>query len=200
MNAPATDQQFSALLTRARTGDTEALGELVRTYESEVRIVARVLLGPALRPHLDSLDLIQSVHRSLMAGLRQEKFDISTPENLVALALTMVRRKVARKWRQVQRQVRLSSGPGGADNLVNTLAGLASREVDPANAAEINDAVHRLCADLSEPDRCLMQMRLNGYSTAQAARELGADADIVRVQLSRLRQRLRRAGILSEWL
>jgi RNA polymerase sigma-70 factor (ECF subfamily) len=152
MNASATDQHFSALLARARTGDAEALGELVRTYESEVRIVARVLLGPALRPHLDSLDLIQSVHRSLMAGLRQEKFDISTPENLVALALTMVRRKVARKWRQVQRQQRLSTGPGGADDLVNMLAGLSSREVDPANAAEINDAVQRLCADLSEPD------------------------------------------------
>jgi RNA polymerase sigma-70 factor (ECF subfamily) len=45
-----------------------------------------------------------------------------------------------------------------------------------------------------------MQMRLNGYSTAEAARELGADPDIVRVQLSRLRQRLHRAGILSEWL
>jgi RNA polymerase sigma-70 factor (ECF subfamily) len=200
MNAPATDQQFSALLTRARTGDTEALGVLVRTYESEVRIVARVLLGPALRPHLDSLDLIQSVHRSLMAGLRQEKFDISTPENLVALALTMVRRKVARKWRQVQRQERLSRGPAGADELVATLTNLTSREGDPAGAAEINDALRRVCNDLTPADRQLMELRLAGCTTAEAARELGADPDVLRAHLSRLRQHLRTAGILSEWI
>src|SRR5688572_13426990 len=86
-----TARRFPELLARARAGDAEALTELVRTYESEVRVYARVLLGPALRPHLDSLDVVQSVHRSLMFGLRQGKFDLSTPQNLIAFALTMVR-------------------------------------------------------------------------------------------------------------
>ena len=60
------------------------LAALVQSYESKVRLVARVLLGPALRPYLDSVDLVQSVHRSLMLGLRQDKFDISSPEKLMA--------------------------------------------------------------------------------------------------------------------
>src|SRR5262245_14022118 len=171
MNLQATDQHFSALLIEARAGDARALSELVQTYESEVRIVAHVLLGPALRPHLDSLDLVQSVHRSLMAGLRQEKFDISTPENLIALALTMVRRKVARKWRQVQRQERLRRGPAGDDDLFTTLASLTSREGDPAGAAEVNDALQRVCHNLTASDRRLMELRLAGYTTAEAARE-----------------------------
>lgn len=200
MNDPASDQLFSALFARARAGDAEALSELVRTYESEVRIVAHVLLGPALRPHLDSLDLVQSVHRSLMAGLRHEKFDISTPENLVALALTIVRRKVAKKWRQVQRQERLTRGPAGDDDLFTTLASLTSREGDPAGAAEVNDALRRVCNDLTPADRRLMELRLAGYTTAEAARELGTDPDVLRAHLSRLRQHLRTAGILSEWM
>ena len=66
----------------------------MRQYEPEVRIVARVLLGPALRPHLDSIDLVQSVHRSLLVGLRQNKLEIGGLEQLIGLVLTMLRRKV----------------------------------------------------------------------------------------------------------
>src|SRR5689334_16793890 len=91
---PDTADDFAALLARARRGDREALEQLARQYEPKLRLVARVLLGPALRPYLDSLDLVQSVHKSLLVGLRQDKFAINTPENLLALALTLVRRKV----------------------------------------------------------------------------------------------------------
>src|SRR5207302_3303979 len=102
---------FASVLARARGGDRAALGQLAREYEPKLRLVARVLLGPALRPYLDSVDLVQSVHRSLLLGLRDQKFDISSPENLLGLALTMVRRKVARHWRHLQRQRRLETGP-----------------------------------------------------------------------------------------
>src|SRR5436853_3971640 len=95
---------FVTLLAQARGGDQQALQQLVHQYEPKVRLVARVLLGPALRPYLDSVDLVQSVHKSLMLGLRDDKYELSTPENLLALALTLVRRKVARQWRRHRRQ------------------------------------------------------------------------------------------------
>src|SRR5262245_12741157 len=91
---------FAVLLSRARWGDAEAVSELCRQYEPRLRVVARVLLGPALRPVLDSMDLVQSVHRSLLVGIREDKFTIATLENLIALALTLLRRKVARQWRR----------------------------------------------------------------------------------------------------
>ena len=55
---PDATTEFTALLTRARGGDQDALAELVREYEAKVRVVAHVLLGPALRPYLDSIDLV----------------------------------------------------------------------------------------------------------------------------------------------
>src|SRR5260221_2454936 len=100
---------FSVLLQKARDGDAAALDQLARTYESDLRIAARVHLGPALRPYLDSIDLVQSVHRSLIRGLRNDKFDLDNSASLIALALTMVRRKVARQWRRHRRQMRLES-------------------------------------------------------------------------------------------
>src|SRR5258708_25204250 len=103
---------FASVLARARGGDRAALDQLAREYEPKLRLVARVLLGPALRPYLDSVDLVQSVHKSLLLGLRGDKFALDTPDDLLALALTLVRRKVARQWRRLQRQHRLSAGAG----------------------------------------------------------------------------------------
>ena len=62
--------EFLALLAKVRAGDQAALAQLARQYEPELRVVARVLVGPLLRPYLDSLDLVQSVHRSLLIGVR----------------------------------------------------------------------------------------------------------------------------------
>ena len=110
---PETTDDYTSLLARARQGDAEAMSQLCQLYEKELRIVARVQLGPALRPYLDSIDLVQSVHRSLLLGLRENKFEIATPTQLLALALTMVRRKVARHWRRMQRQPLAGLSPGG---------------------------------------------------------------------------------------
>src|SRR5881227_438735 len=136
--------QFDTLMMRVRLGDEDALEQLVQRYEPEIRLTARVLLRPLLRPYLDSVDLVQSVHRSLMLGLRQNKFDISSPEKLIGLALTLVRRKVARQWRHLQRQKRLSGCPADSGNVPQLLASLSSSEPDPARAAQLRDAMEHL--------------------------------------------------------
>src|SRR5262245_42635651 len=130
---------FAALLARARAGDSEAMTRLALQYEPKVRIVARVLLGPALRPHLDSMDLVNSVHRSLMVGLRATRFAISAPEALSALAVTLVRRRAARRWRHLRRQLRPDAGADGGQSLPDLLISLSSTEADPARQAELRD-------------------------------------------------------------
>jgi RNA polymerase sigma factor (sigma-70 family) len=162
--------------------------------------VARVLLGPALRPYLDSVDLVQSVHRSLMAGLRGDKFDISSPEKLLALALTMVRRKVARKWRHARRQQRQGGRAGDGSDLSNLLLSLQSTEANPASTAQLNDTVRHLCANLDATEQRMMQLHVEGHSTAEIAAELGINPVALRVRLTRLRPRLRAGGLLSDWL
>src|SRR4051794_21749484 len=99
---------FAETLRQAAIGDPAALQKLAAEYEPKVRIVARVLLGPALRPYLDSADLAQSVHLSIVAGLRDNKFRVASPDDLIGLAVTILRRKAAKQWRHLQRQRRLS--------------------------------------------------------------------------------------------
>ena len=40
--------------------------------------------------------------KSLILGLRDNKYDVSSPQNLLALAVTMVRHKAARLWRRMR--------------------------------------------------------------------------------------------------
>jgi RNA polymerase sigma factor (sigma-70 family) len=191
---------FLDLIDRARQGDQQALGDLVRRYEPEVRMVARLRLGSALRPHLDSIDLVQSVHHSLMVGLRQNRFDITTPQQLVALALTIVRRKAARAWQRLKRQQRLSGCGEGEGTLAHTLLDLASPEQDPAAAASYRDTVEEVCRGLDVVEKQLLEMHLEGYRTVEIAEQLNLNADVLRVKLSRLRARLRSRGIVAEEL
>jgi RNA polymerase sigma factor (sigma-70 family) len=191
--------EFAALLGKARDGDRAALEQLARRYEAKVRIVARVQLGPALRPYLDSIDLVQSVHRSLLLGLREARFDVATPERLLALALTMVRRKVARSWRRMRRQ-RRTEGGADAEGLCGLLVSLTAPDSDPAEAAQLNDQVRHLWERLDAAERRMLELRIQDYSTDEMARECDLSPIALRVRLSRLRQRLRDGGIVAEWL
>jgi RNA polymerase sigma factor (sigma-70 family) len=194
------DGDFTSLLERVRQGDQTAFADLVARYEPEVRIIARVMLGPLMRSHLDSGDIVQSVHRSLLRGLRAEKFKIESPQQLIALAVQMARRKVAHQWRRLKRQERLADPDHVHDSLADFLASLVSPEIDPARAAEMNEAIRRMNEELPAPDRRLMELRLQGYSTVEAAQLLQTDPDALRVRLSRLRQKLRACGLFDDWL
>jgi RNA polymerase sigma factor (sigma-70 family) len=192
---------FSELLNRAALGDSDAQASICQQYERQVRIVARVLLGPQLRSHLDTMDLIQSVHRSLLIGLKNDKFSIVSPDKLVGLACTIVRRKVARKWRIVRRQSNANKTPGGdVSYLTSVISSIANPHSGPAEIAEFNDQLAKLCESLHEIERKMLEMRLDGYTTGEVAQLLGIHPVAIRVRWTRLRQRLEASGILADWV
>src|SRR5262249_7091476 len=183
---PDPPEQLAAILNRARPGDQAAMTQLAQQYEFKVRLVARYLLGPALRPYLDSMDLVQSVHHTVMLGLRQNKFAISSPESLMALALTLVRRKAARQWRHAQRQQRLDGGTAKASSLSHVLTSLSSPDADPARSVQFTEQVQCLCDRLEETERRLLELRMQGYSPVEIAAQIGLTNNAIYVRLSRL--------------
>ena len=185
-----TTDEFAQLLHHARSGDLLAQSRLCQEYEKKIYIVVRVLLGPQLRPHLDSIDLIQSVHRSLLAGLRDKKFEIATADNLIALACTMVRRKVARQWRKHKRQTRLQANPNDSQMLSETLLGLYGREGEPSEIAGYRSSLEKVCESLNPIERQMLERKLEGYTTGEVAEQLGMHPVAIRVRWSRLRDRL----------
>ena len=197
-----TPAEFAALLSRAGEGDEAALQELIRQYEPKVRIVSRVLLGSALRPYLDSVDLAQSVHKSIVTGLKEQRFAVTGPDELIGLAITVLRRKAAKHWRHLQRQKRLSgvTGGEGTADLTGVLTAISCPGTDPAAEAEFRDQVVHLCAHLDESEKKILDLRLDGYTPAEIADRIGVSRVALRVRLTRLRQRLQSTGVVTDWL
>src|SRR5690349_8456680 len=69
------------LLSRARAGEPQALGELCAVYRNYLRMVVRARLGPRLRARVDLSDVVQE---TLVEVVRQ--FPQFTGETEVALA------------------------------------------------------------------------------------------------------------------
>src|SRR5262245_42516856 len=88
------DDDFVKLVKRIRQGDESAVSELVGRYERAVLRCVRSRLGTSIRSALDSMDVVQSVHRSLLIGIRNQRFQLTSPQQMIGLAVIMVQRKV----------------------------------------------------------------------------------------------------------
>jgi DNA-directed RNA polymerase specialized sigma24 family protein len=178
------NEEFSHLLARARQGDRDALATLQGSLEEKLRKYARRRLGRALRRYVGSMDLVQSAQKSLLVCLGKGKYDIPDEQKLTALAMRILQRKVARKWRQVQQELKA----------LNALADDQKSRTGPPDGTppgvENADLVHRLMTYMSKTEQELVRLILQGHTTASAAEHLGIKPAYARVLMSRMKARL----------
>ena len=96
------------LLSRARAGETEALGELCALYRNYLRMVVRTGLGPRLRERVELSDVVQE---ALVEVVRQ--FPQFTGQSEAAL-LGWLRRLVGQKLADLGRYHSRAKRAGGA--------------------------------------------------------------------------------------
>ena len=115
----ADDNTFADFLRRVRAGDEQAAAELVRRYESAVRVEVRMRLADSrLRRVLDSMDLCQSVLASFFIRAAAGQYDLERPEQL------------GRRAKRTQRRLVY---PGSSDG-APTRAAVSPNEPDAARA------------------------------------------------------------------
>jgi RNA polymerase sigma factor (sigma-70 family) len=176
------------LIERAHSGDETAIGELLRRFEADVRLAARMALGPLLRAHVDSMDLVQSAYVHILTALRENRFsvDLADPDRLRLFLTFAVRNRAAVHVKTSQRRGALLARAiaQGRRSAPEAAPG------DHARAAERADLLEYILGFMKPQDRRAVELRAEGYSTTEAARVLGMDADLLRVQLNRMRSRL----------
>ncbi len=192
-NPAPPDDEFLALLARVRQSDESAASELVRRYERAVLRSVRSRLGRNMRGALDSADVLQSVHRSLLVGLKNERYQVASPQQLIGLAVVMVQRKVARQWRKLKRlpTTTFDDISRGQDSPIDQIA---SDDPTPSQVASVAELLERFLSQLDELDQQLVRFKLNGLSSVEAAAILDREPAFVRVRWTRLRQKLRERG------
>lgn len=105
-----TPEEFAELLAAVRDGDEDATTTLWENYFQQlVRIAAKRLPGNLKRTG-DEEDVALSAFNSFIAGIRRDQFsDLSGPDNLWGLLITLTSRKVNAHLRH---QTRLKRGGG----------------------------------------------------------------------------------------
>lgn len=196
---PCDGRDFGLVLGLAHGGDERAWALLIHHYEPGLRKAARELLGQALRSEVDSEDIVQSVHWSLWVGLRRKKIEVDSVESLLAISRSILRRKIARVWRTLERRRRITSQVLGKTRPVGHLTEVDESTENPAHQLSADDQFERLCKIMTRTERRLIELRMLGYTTAEAAREMGRDSESLRVTLARLRKKLKRSGLLSDF-
>ncbi len=174
---------FAEFLRRVRSGDARAAEEVVRRYESAIRLAVRTrLTDPALKRHFDSMDVCQSVLASFFVRAAAGQYDLADPSRLVALLVRMAQNKLAghaRFHRRQRRDARLVTGEEGA----------AERTPDagppPDRVAAGRDLLAALRARLTPEERQLADRRGAGEGWAEIAAALGGLPQARRMQLKR---------------
>jgi RNA polymerase sigma-70 factor (ECF subfamily) len=173
---------FEEFLRRIRAGDARAAEELVRRYESAIRLAVRTrLTDPALKRHFDSVDICQSVLASFFVRAGAGQYDLADPGQLIALLVRMAQNKLAwhaRFHHQQRRDARKVIGLDGA-------LGQAAAGPGPDQVAAGRELLEALRSRLTEEERAVADLRGAGHGWAEIAAALGGTADGRRMQLKR---------------
>jgi RNA polymerase sigma factor (sigma-70 family) len=191
--ASSPDPADLALLERSRAGDPEAMDALLARHLDALHGYLRIQLGPALRRHESSLDLVGSVCREVLEGA--DRFEYRGEAAFRGWLFRAAENKLrdrARHWsrdkRDERREVELPDGSdAGLGHAYSSLHG-------PMGGAIVREQIERLEAafDALEPEQrdIILAHRLRGLSYQQIAEELGQTPHYARTLLSRALARL----------
>jgi RNA polymerase sigma factor (sigma-70 family) len=184
----ADDNTFADFLGRIRAGDEQAAAELVRRYESAVRVEVRMRLADSrLRRVFDSMDLCQSVLASFFVRAAAGQYDLERPAQLVRLLVTIARNKVAYQARRQQAQRRDQRRNVAADRQGWEPAGA---EPSPSRVVSGRELLAELRRRLTPEELRVADLRAEGQHWAEIAATLGGTAQARRRQLARALDRV----------
>jgi RNA polymerase sigma-70 factor (ECF subfamily) len=190
----AENDSFADFMQRVRAGDGQAAADLVRTYESAIRMEVRMRLSdPRLQRVFDSMDVCQSVLASFFVRAASGQYEVQEPRDLLKLLVVMARNKVAfqaRKQRAQRRDVRRVEQYDGAELQV------AGGAPSPSRVIAGQELLEKFREHLSDEERQIAELRAQGHKWEEIATELGGTAQARRHQLARATDRvLRELGV-----
>jgi RNA polymerase sigma-70 factor (ECF subfamily) len=185
---------FAEFLARLQARDDAAAQELLARFAGQLIALARNRFAPGLRHKVDPESVVQSAYKSFFQRYDKGKFELGGWDSLWGLLTVITVRKCAQRvayYRAECRDAALEvSAPltedGGAwqDPL--------GREPTPLEAAELTEAVEQLFAVMSEEDRPVLELSLQGYTTREISERLGRAERTVRLLREAIRKRLER--------
>jgi RNA polymerase sigma-70 factor (ECF subfamily) len=190
------NDSFARMMTRLEQGDEAAATEVFGRYIRRLIVLASRQFDTWLRHRVDLEDVVQSAYKSFFAGQGEGRFTLADWDSLWSLLAVITVRKCYRRRdylraerRDAAREVALRTQPRGEGEAEasDPWWEAIDREPTPLEAAMLAETVDRLLEDLERPEREIVELSLQGYTTPEIATRLGRSRRTVR----RVRERVR---------
>ena len=181
---------FDDLMARLGAGDESAAAEVFDRFAQRLRALARSRLDRLLRPKVDAEDVLQSVYRSFFRRHAAGQYELENWDSLWGMLTVITLRKCGRRLRyfrsacrDVQREVVLPAGAGAEVEAVG-------HDPTPSEAARLAETLEQVMRDLTERERSILSLSLQGYTSCEISEQVGRTERTVQRVLQRVRRRL----------
>jgi RNA polymerase sigma factor (sigma-70 family) len=187
------DDPVSVWIDRLREADEVAARRVWEHFSNRLFEIARKRLRADTRRVYDEEDAVQSMFRSICAGMTAGRFpDLRDRDSLWRLMLVVTAQKISNRHRFDQQQRRdirrtltdsIFTDSRGDDDLLH------SREPTPEFAAELEETCERLFERLNDPDlKEIAVLRLEGYTDAEIAAKLDCSRRTIQRRMTMIRR------------
>ncbi|MEM6777226.1 MAG: ECF-type sigma factor [Planctomycetota bacterium] len=194
-------EEFARLLGRVREGDENATTILWENYFQPLVRLAGTRMPANLRRTGDEEDIALSAFHSFIAGVRRDQFpDLSGPDNLWGLLITLTSRKVNAHLRRSTRQKRGGGNVRGESVFIDASGDGVGKGLEQFDSAddvgmrpdlrlELAEACESLLEDLGDEQlRQIAVMRMDGYLVDDIAEQLCVSKRAVERRLALIRK------------
>lgn len=185
-----------SLLRRFRSGEEDAATELYKKYAQRLIEMTQRNTGTDLRQRFDAEDVVQSVFRTFFRRTFEGHYQVPPGEQLWQLLLTIALNKLrlmANHHRAQKRDV--GATVGSAEIPVDRLEGESQ---DETSLYVLQQAIEESLQDLTEANRQIVRMRIDGFKTQEIADRTDRSLRTVERVLRQYREHLSQLLDISE--
>jgi RNA polymerase sigma-70 factor (ECF subfamily) len=185
---------FDDMMARLDAGDAAAVQQVFHRYAGRLIGLARDHLGKVVRPKVDAEDVVQSAFKSFFLRHADGEFELENWESLWGLLVVITLRKCGREVRRFRgpcRDARKELPARASEDSADTGWEIIAREPTPLEAVTLAETVENLMRGLSEREREVLELRLQGNTVPQISNRIGRTEFTVEGILKKIRKRLR---------
>jgi RNA polymerase sigma-70 factor (ECF subfamily) len=185
MDAP---EPFDNLMVRLRAGDEDAAALVFGRFVHRLIALASRQFETRLRHKVDLEEVVQSAYESFFLRYEKGQYELASWDGLWGLLAIITLRKCSSRREYLKAARR---DPARELNGRAHTSGLCWEAVDrgpsPDHAAVLTETVERLLNRFDPPERAIVELSLQGYTTPEIADRLGRSRRTVR----RVRERVK---------
>src|SRR5262245_30999049 len=160
-----------SLLERLQHGQESAATQLYLRYANRLRDLASAQCSTKLSPRVDPDDIVQSVFRTFFRRAVEGQYEVPQGEELWKLILVIALNKIRATGAYhtaAKRDVRVTATGAALDKALATTA-----HNDEQALATLRLTMDEILANLSDGQRRIVELRIEGYEVAEIATKTG---------------------------